>query len=106
MLYIRRHYVARRNAIKLQILRRRGRAAIAVLSALALFVLVAAANKIYVSASTGNAVFSQKTWSGGSGSEDTWTVNANWAGIGGAGPGDDLVFPENAARKTNSNDFP
>ena len=32
-----------------------------------------------------------ETWSGGDSNDNLWTSNDNWAGIGGAGAGDDLV---------------
>ncbi len=44
-------------------------------------------------------------WSGGDGNDANWTSNDNWAGVLGAGPGDDLIFPDSAVRKTNTNDF-
>jgi fibronectin-binding autotransporter adhesin len=50
-------------------------------------------------------VFAIETWSGEDNNDSNWTSNDNWTGIGGAGAGDDLVFPESAARKTNTNDF-
>src|SRR5688572_4000265 len=53
----------------------------------------------------GRRVMSTETWSGGDSNDSLWTSNDNWAGIGGAGAGDDLVFPASAARKTNTNDF-
>ena len=46
-----------------------------------------------------------KTWSGGDNNNSEWTTNSNWDGIGGAGPNDELVFPQSAARKTNTNNF-
>ena len=44
------------------------------------------------------------TWTGG-GADNNWTSAANW---GGAAPvaGDDLIFPDGAARLSNTNDFP
>ena len=44
------------------------------------------------------------TWDGG-GADDNWTTAANWVGDGGAAPGDALVFPAGAARRSNANDF-
>jgi Calx-beta domain len=52
-----------------------------------------------------NAPQATETWSGGDSNDSLWTSNDNWAGIGGAGPGDDLFFPAGAARLTNTNDF-
>ena len=54
---------------------------------------------------TENAPQATETWSGGDANDAFWTSNDNWAGIGGAGAGDDLVFPQTAARKANTNDF-
>ena len=51
-----------------------------------------------------DAVLAVETWSGGAG-DSNWTSNLNWEGIGGAGVDDDLVFPQSASRKTNTNDF-
>ena len=48
---------------------------------------------------------STETWTGNDDNDAFWTSNNNWSGIGGAGPDDDLIFPENANRKTNTNDF-
>src|SRR5262245_41378517 len=50
-------------------------------------------------------VLSTETWSGEDSNDSNWTSNDNWSGVGGAGAGDDLVFPESAARTTNTNDF-
>jgi autotransporter-associated beta strand protein len=47
-----------------------------------------------------------KEWSGADLNDSNWTSNNNWAGIGGAGANDDLVFPQGADRLTNLNDFP
>lgn len=49
---------------------------------------------------------STNTWSGGDFNDGNWTSNGNWAGIGGAGTDDTLVFPQSAARKSNTNNFP
>ena len=49
---------------------------------------------------------STNTWSGGDFNDGDWTSNGNWAGFGGAGPDDTLVFPQSAARKSNTNNFP
>jgi len=52
----------------------------------------------------GLAQAATRTWSG-AGADNNWTTAANW---GGTAPvaGDDLVFPDSAARKaTNTNDF-
>jgi autotransporter-associated beta strand protein len=48
---------------------------------------------------------SVRTWSGGSNLTSNWADPANWTG--GVAPlaGDRLVFPENAARKVNTNNF-
>ncbi len=48
---------------------------------------------------------SVETWTGGDNNNSNWTTNSNWAGIGGAAAGDDLVFPAGAARTSNTNDF-
>jgi hypothetical protein len=45
------------------------------------------------------------TWDGG-GADSFWTTAANWVGDIAPGPGAALVFPENAARQANTNDFP
>lgn len=47
-----------------------------------------------------------RDWSGGDGNDPNWTSNRNWDGLGGARPGDSLLFPAGAARRTNLNDFP
>jgi hypothetical protein len=53
-----------------------------------------------------NAPAGTKTGTGGSTFGNEWTRNGNWDGAVGAGPGDDLVFADNAQRKLNSfNDF-
>lgn len=46
------------------------------------------------------------TWSGG-GATGAWSSAANWTGCGGVPPqdGDDLVFPDGAARTANDNDL-
>ena len=59
-----------------------------------------------ISAFTQAANAGTKTWSGGDRNDANWTSNGNWAGIGGGGPNDDLIFPSGAARATNNNDFP
>ena len=46
-----------------------------------------------------------RTWDGG-GADDKWTTKENWAGDVAPQPGDILVFPQDAARKSNTNDFP
>lgn len=46
-----------------------------------------------------------KTWSG-AGTDNNWTTAANWAGGVAPVPGDALLFPAAAARKTHTNDFP
>jgi autotransporter-associated beta strand protein len=46
-----------------------------------------------------------RTWDGG-GTNSLWTTAANWVGDVVPGPGDDLVFPEVAARLSNDNNFP
>jgi len=47
-----------------------------------------------------------RTWDGG-GTTNNWSEAANWVGDIIPGPGDDLIFPMGAARKTtNNNDFP
>ena len=50
-------------------------------------------------------VLSTETWSGDDSNDNFWTSNDNWDGIGGAGAGDDLVFPSVASRLSNNNDF-
>ena len=45
-----------------------------------------------------------KTWDGG-GANDNWNTAANWVGDVAPVAGDDLVFPQSAARKTNVNNF-
>jgi hypothetical protein len=47
---------------------------------------------------------STETWDG-NGTNNNWTNDDNWAGLGGVGADDDLVFPPTAARKANHNDF-
>jgi len=47
-----------------------------------------------------------KEWSGNDLNDSNWTSNNNWDGIGGAQPGDALVFPDGAGRLSNINDFP
>src|SRR5262249_20691400 len=44
------------------------------------------------------------TWDGG-GADNNWTTAANWVGDVAPQPGDDLVFPDGAARQTAVNDF-
>src|SRR5262245_34741912 len=51
-------------------------------------------------------VLSTETWSGGDNNDNLWTSNDNWAGVGGAGADDDLVFPAGAGRPATFNDFP
>lgn len=46
-----------------------------------------------------------RTWNGG-GADDKWTTKENWAGNIAPQPDDILVFPQDAARKANTNDFP
>ena len=55
---------------------------------------------------TGGAAAGTETWSGGDNNDPNWTSNGNWAGIGGAGQNDDLIFPAGAARLNTLNDFP
>src|SRR5207245_4897719 len=45
------------------------------------------------------------TWDGG-GADTKWTTAANWAGDVAPQPGDDLVFPDGPAQRTNVTDFP
>jgi autotransporter-associated beta strand protein len=45
------------------------------------------------------------TWSG-LGADGQWTRGANWVGGVAPAPGDSLVFPEAAERRTNFNDYP
>jgi len=52
-----------------------------------------------------DAVQSLETWTGGDNNNSNWTTNSNWSGAGGAGPDDDLIFPQTASRKTNVNNF-
>lgn len=59
---------------------------------------------IYLSA-TDDRPEAAKTWTGGDNNDPNWTSNGNWSGVGGAGAGDDLTFPQSASRKSNSNDF-
>lgn len=54
---------------------------------------------------TDDAPQATKTWTGGDNNDGNWTSNGNWDGIGGAGPGDALIFPNSASRKTNTNNF-
>ena len=67
--------------------------------------LTSVASQLVSAVTTEDAVLSIETWTGGDSTNNTWTDNDNWAGIGGAGVDDDLVFPQSAARKTNTNDF-
>jgi autotransporter-associated beta strand protein len=46
-----------------------------------------------------------KEWSGNDLNDSNWTSNNNWAGVGGAGANDELVFPGLASRLVNNNDF-
>src|SRR5262249_12624893 len=47
-----------------------------------------------------------RVWDGGSLLNSNWTTAANWVGDVAPVPGvDDLVFPDVAARKANTNDF-
>src|SRR5262245_41342632 len=47
------------------------------------------------------------TWHGGALFTHVWTAKNNWVGNVAPVPGDDLVFPANADRRTtNINDFP
>lgn len=46
-----------------------------------------------------------RTWDGG-GASNVWTDAANWVGDTIPLPGDDLVFPANAAQQNNNNNFP
>ncbi len=52
-----------------------------------------------------DAVLATETWDG-LGTNNSWTTNDNWTGIGGAGANDVLQFLQSAARKSNDNDFP
>ena len=44
------------------------------------------------------------TWDGG-GTDNNWTTAANWVGDVAPQANDDIVFPVNASRKTNTNNF-
>jgi fibronectin-binding autotransporter adhesin len=46
-----------------------------------------------------------RTWDGG-GIDGNWSTPANWVGDLAPQPGDNLLFPESAARLTNNNDLP
>jgi autotransporter-associated beta strand protein len=46
-----------------------------------------------------------RTWDGGGGVA-SWTTPQNWVGDVVPAAGDDLVFPQTAAQKTNNNNFP
>ena len=46
-----------------------------------------------------------KIWTG-AGADSNWTTAANWVGNVAPSAGSDLVFPESAARKTHTNNFP
>lgn len=50
-------------------------------------------------------LLSTVTWDGGAGTSN-WSEAANWQGNVAPVPGDDLVFPGDAAQKTNFNNFP
>ena len=54
---------------------------------------------------TVSAVIDTHTWDGGSTANNLWTTAANWVGDVAPTAGDNLVFPANAARKTNVNNF-
>ena len=47
-----------------------------------------------------------KTWTGASMADAHWSRADNWSPGGAPVDGDDLVFPDAAARKTNNNDLP
>jgi hypothetical protein len=51
------------------------------------------------------AFASTETWTG-NGANSSWTTNANWSGIGGAGAGDDLIFPDVGSQQLSLNNFP
>ncbi len=53
-------------------------------------------------------LFATFVWDGGAGADDNWTTPANWVGeVAPTGAADDILqFPEDAARKTNTNNFP
>jgi autotransporter-associated beta strand protein len=57
------------------------------------------------STGTQDAPLSTETWSGGDANDVEWMSNDNWAGLGGVGSDDDLVFPAGAARTSNHNNF-
>jgi hypothetical protein len=47
----------------------------------------------------------ERVWDGG-GADGKWTTAANWVGDIAPSPGDNLLFPEDALRKENTNDYP
>lgn len=51
------------------------------------------------------SVLATETWTGGDNNDPNWTSNGNWSGVGGAGAGDSLIFPQSASRKANTNNF-
>ncbi|MBN2578525.1 MAG: hypothetical protein JXB10_05990 [Pirellulales bacterium] len=46
-----------------------------------------------------------RTWDGG-GTDSNWTTAANWVGNAAPQPGDDLIFPSDAAKLTSVNNYP
>ena len=51
------------------------------------------------------ALLATVTWDGGSTLTNSWSDKVNWVGDVAPVAGDDLVFPDNAAQKTNVNDI-
>lgn len=46
-----------------------------------------------------------RTWTGSSGADSEWATPANWSGGVAPNPGDDLVFPLLASRRSNHNNY-
>lgn len=66
------------------------------------------ATQAKVTAATPQKMFGVETWTGGDNNDGKMTSNGNWAGVGGAGANDDLIFPQVDAFHWRSvvNDFP